>query len=174
MAFTIKVQAIVPKGINVKAVKQNIDGALAEQGEELKKYFGYTTATWSGEKPTFEWRKGITGGDAWVWCGPKGSDTAIEKWRRLDEGTSDHDILPVRAQYLRFPWQGPKRSYLPKTTVRQLVSHPGGTKLGPMRSFRAVHHPGTEAREWSIVLGEQERGPFRDRIQNGINQGLVT
>lgn len=172
MAFTIKVQVIAPKGIDVKAVKQNIDGALAQQGEELKRWFEYTTATWSGEKPTFAWRKGITGSDAWVWCGPKGSDSAIEKWRRLDEGTPEHDIVPVRAQYLRFPWQGRGRSYLAKTTVGHLVSHPGGNKLGPIQRFRAVHHPGTEARRWSIVLGEQEAMPFRDLIQDAINRGL--
>lgn len=173
MAFSIRVEAIIPKALNVKAVKANVNAALEEQGKVLKKYFEQTTATWSGEKPNFEWRRGTTSSEAWVWCGPKGSETAIEKWRRLDEGVPDRDIVPVRAPALRFPWQGPGRSYLAKTTPGHLVSHPGGNKLGPMRSFSRVHWPGIEARKWSIVLGEQEIGPFRDLIQEAVNRGLA-
>lgn len=172
MAFSIVVEAIIPKALNVKAVRREIKVALEEEGKELKKWFEQTTATWTGEKPNFEWRRGITSSEAWVWCGPKGGNTAIEKWRRLDEGTEPHPITPKNAPALRFPWQGPKRSYHAKTTPGHLVSHPGGTKLGPMRSFKAVSHPGTEARRWSQALGDQEIGPFRDLIQAAIDRGL--
>ena len=173
MAFSIRVEAIIPKALNVKAVKQAIDAALEEEGKVLKKYFEQTTASWTGEKPNFEWRRGTTSSEAWVWCGPKGSDTAIEKWRRLDEGAEPHVITPKNAPALRFPWQGPGRSYLAKTTPGHLVSHPGGNKFGPMRSFKAVNHPGNDPRNWSIVLGEQEIGPFRDLIQEAVDRGLA-
>lgn len=171
MGFTIKVQAIIPKKVwSDRAVAKAINDALEETGKELDRQFTRTVESWSDEKPTFTHTVGGTGGRAFVHSFPSGQ--FVEKWVRLDEGTEEHDITPHGDYPLRFPWQGPGRSYLAKTTVGHLVSHPGGNKLGPIRSFRKVRHPGTEPRRWSEVLGEQEIGPFRDRILAAIEKGL--
>jgi hypothetical protein len=172
MGITIKVKAIVPKKVwSDKAIAKEINAALEETGKELDRQFERTTFEWDSA-PKFKHTTGGSAGRAWVHSFPTGSEDDVAKWVRLDEGTREHSITPRGSYPLRFPWQGRGRSYLPHTTPGHLVSHPGGVKLGPIRSTFAVTHPGTEARRWSIVLGEQEKGPFLKRILAAIEKGL--
>jgi len=173
MAFTIKATAIVPKGFDVGKIRDEIAKVLADEGEKDKAMFNKTIDGWGGEKPTMAYETKIKSNEASVWIGPKGSESSIEKWRRLDEGTEEHDISAVNAPRLAFPYQGKGKSYLPKTKPRQFSSSGPGRKLGPIVKPKSVRHPGNEPREWSKTLGEQRIGPFAENVQAAIARGLA-
>lgn len=174
MSFTIRVQAIKGKPWDAKGTVKEINAALEATGKILDRGFAPTVESWEGEKPTFKHTTGgvgSSGGRAFVHSFPSGSKEGVEKWVRLDEGAPAHVIVARNAPFLVFPFQGRGKSHVPKTTVGHLVSHPG-TKFGPTRRFKSVNHPGHEARGWSVVLAEQEIGPFAARIQTAIAIGL--
>ncbi len=179
MGFQISVKAIPAKTLNFKAVRREVQKALEETGKVLQKEFAKTTSEWKGDKPTFAVTTGGVatsgGGRAFVRCYPSGDPNGVIKWVRLDEGTKhDYPITPHGNYPLRFLWQGRGRSYSARTRPRQLGSGFGsGEKMGTERKeWVGVTHPGVDPREWSIVLGEQEIGPFAARIWAAVKKGL--
>ena len=175
MAFTVKAYAISPKPFNVGRIRKNIRQVLRDEGTKDKVTLNKTIDGWDGEKPTMAYEAKITAGDAFVWIGPKGSQSAIEKWRRIDEPgrAKRHPISARRAPYLRFPWQGLRSSYDAKTTPRKFSSSGPGKKLGTTRQVKTVDHPGIyEPREWSITLANQRIKPFAEAVQAAINKAL--
>lgn len=84
----------------------------------------------------------------------------------VDGGTRAHVIRPVNAPMLAF-----SGSYQAKTTPRVIASRPGG-RSGPVVFAAEVHHPGTEAREFSkIIHAKWERetvGRMREAFKNGL------
>jgi hypothetical protein len=173
MAFTVRATAIVPKGFKVPKIQREVQIALDKEGKNDKKEFD-KTINWSGEKPKMAYETKITSKEASVWIGPKGAETAIEKWRRLDEGSPAHDISARRAPTLVFPWQGKGRSYNPKTRPTWMGSNRGaGQKFGPIRRPKLVNHPGNEPRYWSRTLAAQRIGPFAQAVQEAINKGMA-
>lgn len=175
MAFTIKATAISPKPFNVGKIRSNIAKVLIEEGKQDCAAFNKTIEGWSGEMPAFFYETQIKGSELSVWIGPKGSKSAVEKWRRIDEPgrAVRHTISARNAPTLRFPWQGPRKSYDAKTTPQQFSSSGPGQKLGRMVTPKTVDHPGIyEPRQWSITLANQRIGPFAAAIQDAINRGL--
>jgi len=176
MGFQISVKAIPAKTLNIKAVRREVQKALDETGKVLQKEFAKTTEAWEGAKPNFAVTTGaistMGGGRAFVRCYPAGDEEGVEKWVRLDEGTKPHVIRPRNKKYLRFPWRGYKQSYDPGT-VRYWLGSMSHRKLGTITSFNEVNHPGNEPRDWSIVLGEKEIGPFAERIWAAVQRGLA-
>lgn len=167
MAFSIKVEAIVPKALDVAKVQQYIDQALNETGKILDRGFYPTINSWAGDRPSFGHQIGRTGKSAWVHSGPKGAGVAVEKWRRIDEGTKqNYPIRPRKRKYLRY-----RKEFAAKTTPGVLGSRPGG-KYGDWTTRDMVVHPGVTPRQWSKTLGEREIGPFVVRIQNAVTRGL--
>jgi len=174
MAITIRVQAIKPKALDVKKVQREIEQALIEEGKVLKREFNRTTESWKGVRPKFDYRIHLSKKEASVHCFPTGDGTT--KWRRIDEGTQGG--YPITPKGGRVAY-GRKKTLLiyqsqftPKTRPGQLQSRAGG-KSGPYdRRSTGVIHPGVEPREFSKTLGEQEKGPFAERIQKAVDRGL--
>lgn len=175
MALSVTAKAIVPKPFNVGKIRSEIAKALQDEGKHDREIFNKTVEAWTGATPTMAYRVKIEAQRAWVWIGPLGSDEGVEKWIRLDEGAEPHPIVARRAPKLVFPWQGPGRSYNPKTRPTWLGSRVGaGQKYGPIRKVTSVNHPGHEARYWSLTLLQQRIVPFAENIQAAINRGLET
>lgn len=72
------------------------------------------------------------------------SNKAGQVFEMLDAGTRPHVIKARNVPRLKFRHPG----FVAKTTPRQLVSGPGKSADGPMRSPVQVNHPGTKKREW--------------------------
>jgi hypothetical protein len=85
-------KGIKPKKLRVDKVRLNLLNALRKEGRIVKKEFEKTTATWTGDKPTFMILISLAGGNAVVLVGPGGSTKGTQKWVWLDEGTKPHVI----------------------------------------------------------------------------------
>jgi hypothetical protein len=175
MAFTVKATAIVPKPLNEGKIRSEIAKVLMEEGKNDRAQFNKTVSGWSGEMPAMIYKVEIKAGSASVWIGPSGPQSSVDKWTRIDEGwEGGYTIAARNAPYLRFRWQGPKKSYNAKTTPGKFSSSGPGQKLGPVRSMKQVTHPGIyEPRGWSRTLGQQRIGPFAANIQAAIARGLA-
>ena len=172
MPFKITAYAISPKPFNVGRIRKNIRQVLRDEGTKDKVVLNKTIDGWDGEKPTMAYEAKVTAGDASVWIGPKGSQSAIEKWRRIDEGLPEHEI--VSATTMIFPWQGVGSSYKAKTTPKKFSSGGPGTKHGTIRRTKHIKRHYITPREWSITLANQRIKPFADNIQAAINKALRT
>jgi hypothetical protein len=171
MAFTVKATAIVPKGFDVGKIKGEIDAALEQEGVNDRAILNKTIEGWDGEKPTMAYETQIKSNEASVWIGPKGSESSVEKWRRIDEGTEERGW--TSANTMVFPWQGYRNSYDAKTRPRQFSSGGPGTKHGTTRRTKTIKRHSIDAREWSKTLGEQRIKPFAENVQAAIDRGIA-
>ena len=171
MPLIIRVIPIKAELFNVQKVMNNIEAVLLDTGKTMRTEFQKTTESWGGEKPTMGMEVEMGDKDAGVWSGPVGTESEVNKWKRLDEGTPAHDIFPRRYPYLQFPWQGKGKSYVAATSPRWFGSRKR-QKLGRMTHFYHVWHPGSEPREWSLAMAAQQHGLFAKHIQEAIDKGL--
>jgi len=142
MPSAVVVKAIKPKRFNDKAMTERLRYHAKKVAAEMAKDFEATTKTWQ-HKPEFKQTvaggKGLEGFAAEV-------STNDEIYGYVDKGTKPHIIRPKRAKRLAFP-----SLFAPKTKPRVLNSGPG--MRGPQDVFALeVHHPGTEAREFSKTI----------------------
>lgn len=121
--------------VHRRAIQQALDtvASLAELD------FQKTTATWGG-KPSF----GIESPSEFT----RVIGTDDENYQRIDEGTRPH-VIVAHGEVLAFAPGGS-----PKTRPRVIGSR-GGSKGSTVVFTKRVHHPGTEAREFSDVVGEK-------------------
>jgi len=158
--FTAK--AIIPKPYNNKAVEDSVRERVRKVGLEIKKDFQQTTETWDtkvlftlltrmfSDRATFS----IT--------------TTSDIYRYVTEGTKPHVIRPRRAKMLRFFTGG-----TPKTQPRVLKPGRGrkATK-GPVFA-KEVHHPGTEARNYTNRIWLKRHRWVTKQMELAMNWGLM-
>ena len=166
----IRIEPIYATPLEVDKAIAEIGKALDETGKHMAARFTTTTAAWQGIAPEMKSEVEM-GGEAAVWAGPDGSDEAIDKWKRLDEGVEPRVIAAKHGRYMKFLWQGPGQSYTASTKVRQFWSG-RREKHGDNWYPKVVHHPGHEAREWSDEMIKQELEPFAKRVQAAIDNAL--
>lgn len=162
-------------GFTVSAPKLRADAYRVEflaanrkLGKALAAEFDKTTKTWEGEKPTFEPVTSLTGGSgSTLDIAMTGSAKGAQKWRWLDEGTEPHDIRPKNARALAFP-----SGYQAKTTPGFVGSGPGGP-VGPVVFSQGVHHPGTAARGWSVLIKKDFEPKYRAGMQDALRAGTA-
>lgn len=145
--MNITVRAIKPKkppfGTSF-AVEQAMQEALRNIGRDVKADFEKTTATWSS-KPAF---------DVDVQSSGVKVSTSDENYNRVDKGTRAHIIRSHGDYPLRFQ-SGSK----PKTRVRVISSGSGSPGRDWVSAYE-VHHPGTQARQFSLVILGRYKGKF--------------
>lgn len=155
MPSALVIKAIKPARFNDKAMTERLRYHAKKVAEEMKKDFEATTKTWQHKvafTQTVSGGKGLEGIVAEV-------ATSDEIYTYVDQGTKPHIIRPVHAKMLAFP-----SIFSPKTKPRVIGS--GSGMKGPVDTFRQeVHHPGTEAREFSKTIEEKWQPRFRDRMQ---------
>jgi hypothetical protein len=125
--------------------------------EEVVEDFEKTTATWD-EEPEFHVRDVRFRWSVW---------TDSEIYAYVDRGTRPHVIRPKRPGYpLAF-----QTGYTAKTVPRVIASRPGGAS-GPTVYAMEVHHPGTEAREFTATIYEKWADLFPDRVEEYLQELL--
>lgn len=81
----------------------------------------------------------------------------------VDKGTKPHIIKPRRAKALFF-----QKRYKAKTTPHVIGSHKGGAS-GDVVAAKIVHHPGTDAREFSHDL----QSKYQPRLKKDIEAAIT-
>jgi hypothetical protein len=132
------------------------DRVLHDVAEEAKQDFEKTVETWK-DKPKFE-------------IDERPRSIAVitddEIFGFVDRGTKPHTIRAKNQNALAF--QG---GYQAKTTPRVIASRPGG-RSGPTVFAVEVHHPGTEAREFTKTIYNKWQREFTNRMREALKQGI--
>lgn len=175
MALVIRVIPIKAEVFDSAKVMKGIEGALDKSGKRMQKGFSETIKNWTAEtveNPTMKYEVEMGDKEASVWAGPTGSEAAVEKWSRLDNGVPyPHVILARGGGFMKFPFQGVGESYIPSTTPRQFSST-RRQKLGPYVYRKNVWHPGFEARMWSDQMAIEELPELTKDVQDAIDKGM--
>jgi len=157
MAVKFRIKAIGPKKIfSVSAGQAAREKALSELADDALELFEKTTATWE-HKPVFIKRVNIAGENV--------SITSNDKiFGYVDLGTVAHVIRARNANTLAFTVGGS-----PKTRPRVLSSS-RGSRGDVWVSKAEVHHPGTEAREFSVIIQERIQKKFVARFKEVLKE----
>lgn len=135
----------------------------SQVGPALVKSHQLVVADWV-HKPGFESRTQIRIDVIITTVYPTGDNAQIYLW--VDQGTEPHEIKPVRAKLLRFT-----TGYQPKTLARPARTVSGGGKVtGNIVVAKIVHHPGTEAREFSQTIAEDIKPLYNNFINNAFKR----
>lgn len=151
----LKLKPIVPrKGFlgDVNALERAIDKALDDTADFTKEQFDKTAQTWN-DKPSFVVSKTKAGRSVY---------TRHRVWNMLNKGTRAHPIRPKRAKVLRFSVGGKS-----KTRPRIIGSTRGSTGTTPVVA-RRVMHPGTEPREWDIVIAPKAQDELGRNMRRNL------
>lgn len=164
----ILLRAITPKRAKVldsKIFEEEIEKELKTRvKDKALRLLNRTVRTWT-HKPHFQAALIGRGSEAVslrIWA--TGPNAQIWNWVNL--GTRPHIITIRNARSLRF-----MSGFRPKTRVRVLSSHRGGTFGSPVFRKR-VRHPGTQAREFHIAVAFRLRDDFGRDIENAIRRAI--
>ena len=145
-------------------VRKELERALDNEVKPaLVKSHEIIVAGWKN-KPNFQTRKYIRPDKISMTVFPTGDNADIYTY--VDQGTRPHIIRPVRAKMLRF-----RTGYQPKTLARPARTVAGGgTTTGPEVRALLVHHPGSEAREFSRTIAEDIKPDFEKIIEQAFRR----
>lgn len=151
--------AIIPKELQADPVKLGlaVEDALDESAANVYAQFDQTHSTWKTvvkfEIKRKPWQREIA--------------TNNKIYRYVNFGTGRHVIVARRARVLAFAPGGS-----PKTQPNVLGSG-GGSRGGAAVFRKQVIHPGTEARNFDvIIIKEWNGGRLQAAIQRHINEAL--
>jgi len=151
-------KAVVSKSnlADLVGLKKALGNALTGTAKAIKVDYGVTTQTWA-KRPGFVITK----------FGPFSISVATDNeiYGYVDDGTRAHIISPKRAKVLAFG-----STYRPKTSVR-VIGSTGGGKGGDIVHAMVVHHPGTDAREFTETIADKWEKQSPVIMQAAINAG---
>lgn len=127
----------------------------------LIKSHNLVVANWKN-KPEFQARKFISTERIAVTVFPTGPNAEIYGY--VDQGTKPHVITAKNVPFLSF-----RTGYISKTLAKpaRTVSG-GGVTTGPRVYAKLVHHPGSEAREFSKTIAEDIEPDFKQIIEKAF------
>lgn len=152
----IRVQR-VGKPVKLPAFENIIFEAVFSEAREVKQDFERTVRTWK-EQPQFRLVKVSKFGYE--------VETNNPIYGYVDEGTRPHVIRPKKAKALRFNTQG----FKPKTSPKTLVSTSGSPAKPPTAFAQEVHHPGTQARNYTQRIAEKSRKRFAKDLRKALKR----
>lgn len=141
--------------------KPFIDSIRAESkkvGTDIQRDFEKTVKTWK-RKPVFKLKVTLNNAESIVTV-----STTDKVYGYVDEGTLPHIIRPKRKRALYF-----RGTFRAKTTPHVINSKAGGSS-GQAVFTNEVHHPGTEAREFSRDIQAKYQPILKKRIEQAIDQ----
>lgn len=162
--MAIVVKQIKPARLKVDAMRLELLNPMRDIGKEIKDDFELTTASWT-HKPAFEVVRAIAsvGGTVEVMVA-----TDDEVYTYVDKGTRPHIIRAKNGKRLAFQWAGPG-SYRAKTAPGVLGSTSGGAS-GEMVYPMVVHHPGTKARNFDVIIQKKWQPRFKQRMEYAMKK----
>jgi hypothetical protein len=157
--IAVTVRAIIPTGgtgFDASIAKKAIVNAMNGAAKAAKVDFDVTTQTWNN-RPVF------------TIVAPTPFERQVmtdnEIYGYVDEGTKPHIIVPRTKKALAFFAGG----YKAKTRVRVIGSKAGGSPPGINTIVPIVHHPGTDAREFSQAIEEKWNDRLPEILQRAID-----
>ena len=162
------VNVTVPKGFDLSQVEEEVRKGLYESAQSMKNEMETFVENWKN-KPRMQ-MESKRGNDKFsIRIFPVGD--GVDLWHYVSFGTKPHSITPKNAKCLRFPYKGPGVSYAPKTGPWGYRGG-AGKKLGPIKKFNAVSHPGITPREFEIETILAKEKEFRKTIDDALKIGL--
>jgi len=155
----ILLRSITPKGkmFDLSQFDRDASNGLNSTIKVAERDFEKTVATWSN-KPVFTVKNATAQRlKAEVF-------TVDEIYWYVVRGTKAHTITPKRAPALRF-----QTGFTSKTIPRKITSRRGG-RSGPVVSAKVVHHPGTKARDFDIVIAKQLQPVLEKEVRKAIKR----
>lgn len=159
----IRMEPIVSKQrhLDPARFKAEIERATSEVKEGIKADFQKTTRTWKHQPTWYITRRGY---DWFI-------GTKDKIYGYVDEGTAPHIIQPKRpGGRLHFFGSG----FKPKSRVGYIDSYAGATANKDERFAKVVHHPGTEARKFTVKIAEKWRKKWVGRLRQAIHTAAVS
>lgn len=150
-------RAIVPTKLFPNDLKKVLTNTMEGAARAVKIDYQVTTQTWK-KRPPF-------GIDRDGYNRTVGTDDEIYGY--IDDGTKPHEIRPKRAKVLAFGGG----AYRPKTRVKVIGSTNGGPS-GDTVFSKGVHHPGTEARDFTEVIADKWDKQLPVIMQAAINAAV--
>jgi len=140
--------------------RKALEQALKQQvAPALIKSHNLVVADWKN-KPEFDTRIAVRPDKISVTVFPKGPNAGI--YEIVDQGSPPHIIRPVKAEFLVF-----RTGYKSKTLAKPARTVAGGGKAtGDIVRAKLVHHPGSEAREFSKVIAKDIEPQFKTLIES--------
>jgi len=146
-------KAIVPRGLNERAMRQKLEEAMRKVGNDFRKDFERTTSTWEN-KPKFTTEFESSKSQMRVT-----TNTDDDVYRYVSAGTRPHIIRPRRATRLHFAG-----TYTAKTAPGVIDAKAGGSGGDEVFSL-GVKHPGTKPRHFSKQIAKLWQREFGDRMR---------
>lgn len=158
----IKLEPIVSKQriLDPERFRAEIARATTEVKEGIKEDFRKTTRTWKHQPAWYITRRG------YEWF----IGTKDKIYGYVDQGTSPHIIKP-RSPGGRLHFFG--SGFKPKSRVGYIDSYAGKTATKDERFAKVVHHPGTEARQFSVKIAEKWRKKWVGRLRQAIHTAAI-
>jgi len=151
-----KAQLLDLNNIARKAIEQALKDKIAPV---LIKSHNLVVADWKN-KPEFDTRIAVRPDKISMTVFPSGPNAGI--YEIVDQGSPPHVIRPVKAKLLVF-----RTGYKSKTLAKPARTVSGGGKAtGDVVRAKLVHHPGSEAREFSEVIAKDIQPQFKTLIDN--------
>lgn len=158
--MAVLLKEIKPQRLRQDVFRLEFLNALRRMGTKVKKDYMETVATWE-HKPKFQVLVSLTGGGPTLVV-----DTDSEIYRYVTMGTRPHLILP-KGKFLAFSVGG-----APKTRPRVIGSGPGMPGTTPVvRPY--VKHPGTQAREFHLVIAEKWQSAFKKEMEEAMRKAVA-
>ena len=155
MSISISVEPIPPKLVDMGKFRLESLNALRREGTKQREELRKTTKDWQGDKPKFESKISLSGGDAQVRTGTAGSKHGQDKWKWLNEGTA------VRRALLSPNW----RSKTKPGTLRTGKGAGQVLAVGYQFAF-----DGIEARLWTDLVTKKRQKPFARDYGNVVKR----
>ena len=153
----IILKAIVPTGIFVSAIAEEVSEQYDKEAKVVLKMFKKIVRTWNSPPGFFV--KGSTGSfgrEIDLTIGPDTNTKDGAKFAYLDQGTS------IRHAVMSNP-------FVPKSRVRKIGSWRG--RGGAVFVSRQVRQPGIEARKWTDEIRKRRTQPFQTNVKRAVARG---
>lgn len=154
---SIRLEAIKPGKLpTAQEYATAMKKAVQKSADLTRKDLEATTQTWK-HKPKFAV---VVEENATAFAVFAGTNDAVYGY--VDEGTRPHDIKPKRSKYLRF-----SSGYRSKSRVGIIGSREGGS-FGDNVFSQGVHHPGTAARGFTILIAKRRQKTLEQEIDQAL------
>lgn len=155
----MKIKVIIPRGLLLDPARlvRGLENGLTAAAKATKIDFDVTTQTWR-KRPDFTIKDQPS---------ERIIATDNEIYGYVNDGTRPHIIVAKNGKSLAFKWGG-KGSYSPKTAVR-VIGSGASSQSGSIIRPRAIHHPGTDAREFDQVIADKWEDKLPEIVQRAID-----